>query len=377
MNTERLIEFRRDIHAHPELSNEERQTAAKVHAWLQELNIFHSIKEIGDTGIIAEYDSGKEGPHILLRAELDALPIEEINNFEYRSSKKHVSHMCGHDGHLTSLLGVALGLSMDELKKGKLSLLFQPGEENGTGAKAVLNDENVSFGPFDYVIAYHNLPGYPRHSIVVKDESFTAHVVSVIIQLNGKTSHAAEPELGFNPGMAVSDILALGDLMNNNDPERSDFFLVTPVHINMGDIAYGISAGHAEIHLTLRAWTKKMLKKKAYKLMHAIEEKAALHHIDCSYEWTHEFFANKNDAYVVETIREVARAHSFDLIERKMPFKWGEDFGLFTQHYKGAMFGIGSGEDHPALHNPDYDFPDEILDTAIKMFRGIVNRLMD
>lgn len=376
MSLNKLIEFRRLVHANPELSNQEFETGHRVLEFLKNCKPDEIIYPIGETGLLAEFKGGDDGPSVLLRAELDALPIEEINGFDHRSKTKDVSHMCGHDGHMTILLGVAEYLTKHPLDKGKVSLLFQPGEENGTGAKAVLSDDNHNIGPFDYVLALHNLPSYPLNQLVVKENSFTSHVISLVVKLHGKTAHAAEPELGINPASALPGILELCNRFTINNIDREDFFLVTPIHINVGEKAYGISAGYGEVHLTIRAWDSRHLKETSQQLLEGIEVIANNHSLNVEHEWIFEFFANQNNSDVVDTLRKVARLKGIDLTERKYPFKWGEDFGLFTQKYKGAMFGIGAGEDQPALHNPDYDFPDEIMGTAIDVFTGFINEVM-
>ena len=139
----------------------------------------------------------------------------------------------------------------------------------------------------------------------------------------------------------------------------------------MGEIAYGISAGYGEVRLTIRTWSEHIMEKLTSDLIKSIENVSDNHNMPISYSWTQEFYANQNDDQAVAIIKEAANNLSFDIFERKFPFKWGEDFGLFTQNFNGAMFGIGSGEKSPSLHNPDYDFPDEILPTAIQLFHQI------
>lgn len=379
MTTQDLKEFRRYIHKNPELSNEEVNTAHLIVERLRALNPGPAgiITGLGGHGVMAEFDSGIKGPSIMIRAELDALPIQEVSDIEHRSDVDNVSHMCGHDGHMSILLGLAQHFNKNRLQKGKLYLLWQPGEENGTGAKAIISDPKFENLNFDYVLALHNLPSYPLHEIVVRYESFTAHVISMIVRLNGKTSHAAEPEQGINPAGTIAEIIRISDLLNNNDVNSSDFFLVTPVYMTLGDKAYGISAGYGEVHLTLRAWDKETLQKKSSKLLHTIGEKAENAGVSLSHEWDYEFFANRNDKSTVDLIKEAAKEMDLGLTAREYAFKWGEDFGLFTQKFRGAMFGLGSGENQAALHNPDYDFPDELLETGVSIFSRIVQKIID
>ncbi len=368
---EELISLRKQLHLNPELSGQEIQTARRVVAYLKDCNPSEIIERVGGFGVVAIFDSGKPGPSIMFRADLDALPIQEVNTFAHSSKTEGVSHKCGHDGHTCVVLGLAGMLSDNPPKRGKVVLLFQPAEEDGMGAKAVLSDPRFQAIRPDYIFAFHNLPGYPLHQVVLRRGSFTSAVKSIIIKLKGKTAHAAEPEFGINPALPISEILQYAALLSNNEPERADFTLITPVHIAMGEIAYGISAGHGELRLTIRSWTQQQMDELAQQLVVGIQQIAEKHGIEITYSWTHEFSANKNNDQAIDMLETAAGELALDVLHRSTPFKWGEDFGLFTQHYNGAMFGIGSGEKCPALHNPDYDFPDEIMATGILMFHQI------
>lgn len=366
-----LTDFRKEVHQHPEVSCEEKETAKRVVNKLGQIDGIEVHDQIGGTGVVAIYDTGKEGKTILFRAELDALPIQEVNDFEYRSTVEEVSHKCGHDGHLTILLGLVHAIVKTPPDTGRVVFLWQPAEENGEGAKAIMADDWFQTIKPDMVIAMHNLPGYVRHKIVLRYHAFTASVKSIIIKLHGKTSHAAEPENGINPAWPIWKILKKSDELSNNDMERKDFCVITPIYINVGDIAYGISAGRGDLRLTIRTWDTKHMNQYCDELEKSIDEICRHFNIDYTTSWTQEFATNRNAKEVVDLIKEVAEESDYMIHERKFPFKWGEDFGLFTQNFKGAMFGIGSGEDTPALHNPDYDFPDELIPTGIDIFHKI------
>jgi metal-dependent amidase/aminoacylase/carboxypeptidase family protein len=202
-------------------------------------------------------------------------------------------------------------------------------------------------------------------------------VKSVVIQLNGKTAHAAEPEKGFNPANAIAKILDFTTKQTNNNPQTDDFFLTTPVHVNMGKVAYGISAGYGEVHLTLRSWSTDLMQKESDNLIKFVNNLCRKEHLSPSIIWLEEFYANNNNKTAVNLIKESAISNKLSVNEISTPFKWGEDFGLFTQRFKGAMFGLGAGENTPALHNPDYDFPDEITITGINLFHKIITKTIE
>jgi len=375
--TQDAVSLRRYLHAHPEISCEEEQISAYLKKLLQDTCSFDDLIEFEHYGIGVLFKGKSEGKRILVRGDFDALPIQEVNDFEYKSIYDGKSHKCGHDGHASILYTLARRFSINRPEKGDVVLIFQPAEENGEGAKGIINDPKFESIKPDYAVALHNLPGYAKHAIVVKEGAFTAAANSIIIKLEGKTSHAAEPELGINPAEAMAEITQEILAANQPDLSKNDFHIATPVYTTMGEKAYGVSAGYGELHFTLRAWDNHLMEAFEKECQRIAEKIANQFDLKVDISWTQEFFSNQNDKRVVEAIKATAQEESFQLITRDTPFKWGEDFGLFTEKYAGAMFGVGAGEDSPALHNPDYDFPDEIIDTAASMFVGIISKLQN
>ncbi len=371
---ENLIEIRKYLHANPELSEQEYETANFIYKHLQKTKA-NEVLKITDTAVVAVFEGKEKGKTTMLRADIDALPIQEINDFEHRSKTDNVSHKCGHDGHATVMLGVAQKLSENPISSGKVILLFQPAEENGKGASAALSSAYFENLAIDFVFAFHNLPGFPTNEIVIKEGPFTSNVSSMIIKLKGKTAHAAEPEMGYNPSVAIAKIVLEANKLVKNQPSEPDFFLITTVYSQLGELAYGISAGDGEVHFTIRAWDKDLFTKKVKLLEESIQQICDEEKLSLNISWTEEFDANLNDTKSVEIIETAANNSNLSITVLDNPFKWGEDFGLFTQKFKGAMFGIGAGEDTPALHNPDYDFPDEIIPTGVEMFYQITTEL--
>ncbi|HNU56357.1 MAG TPA: amidohydrolase [Flavobacteriales bacterium] len=370
----KLVYLRRELHAHPETAMEEEWTSQRIARYLEVLEPDVLLTKVGGTGILARFDGSKAGPDLLFRCELDALPIEEENTFQHRSTVEGRSHKCGHDGHMTVLCGLAERLAADRPKQGRVWLLFQPAEENGMGAKAVLADPRVADLRFDRVFALHNLPGVPQGTVRVRNNTFTAAVNSIVIQLKGRTSHAAEPEHGINPAEAMSMIITRALALANNVPSDPHMRVVTPVHALLGSKDYGISAGSAEVHLTLRCWTDEDLDALQRDVEQMAVEVARARQLELSIHYTQHFHANQNDPDTVDLVRAAVQAAGLHLSEADHPFKWGEDFGLFTQRFPGCMFGIGAGEDTPALHNPDYDFPDAIIPHGIAVFEQVIRQ---
>ncbi len=371
-----LVAFRRELHAHPETAGEEARTAQRVLDVLRPMNPDEVLTGLGGHGILATFGTPDQGPQVMVRCELDALAIAEQNDFAHRSTTAGRSHKCGHDGHMAIVAALAEKLSAERPPRGAVHLLYQPAEENGAGARAVLQDPRIKERHFDLVLALHNLPGYPLGAVVVRAGAFTASVNSMVIKLAGRTSHAAEPEHGLNPALAVAEILQQALALQHNDPAADGLRVVTVVHLNLGSPDYGISAGHAEIHLTVRCWTDHeldQLQDEIEKLARAVAERHALG-VEVEYCFT--FKANMNDAHAAALVEQAATATGHTLVPRPHPFKWGEDFGLFTARFKGCMFGLGAGEDTPALHNPDYDFPDELIPQGAELFHAAIGSFL-
>lgn len=371
-----LSAFRRELHAHPELAGEERETAQRILAVLKALKPDGLLTELGGTGLLATFGKDEAGPQVMVRCELDALAIPEVNDFEHRSVIPGKSHKCGHDGHMAILTGLAEKMSNKRPARGRVHLLYQPAEENGAGAASVLADPRMKDRHFDLVLALHNLPGYPLGSPVVRKGAFTASVNSLVITLQGRTSHAAEPEHGINPALAVAEILTGALALQHNVPTEDGLRVVTVVHVNLGSKDYGISAGNAEVHLTVRAWTDEELLLLEQDIEQLAHKTAAKHKLGIRINYCFTFKANRNDDAAAELVAGAVRATGHQLVQRDHPFKWGEDFGLFTAQYKGCMFGLGAGEDMPALHNPDYDFPDELIPHGIELFEAAVRSFL-
>lgn len=372
---EELIVFRKDLHQHPELSGHEEKTAEKIKIQLIKTSPTTLTEKIGGHGIAATFDYLKEGKHILFRADMDALPIQEINRFPHRSKNKGVSHKCGHDGHSTILVGLAQRLQKYPLHSGKVTLLFQPAEETGEGAKAVLNDSKFEQIKPDFAFALHNIPSYPKGQILCKSGSFNPSVISFIIRLKGKKAHAAQSENGINPAIAITSIINEVNQLNNFNLQDEKYLKATAIHVSLGSKDYGISASQAELHYTIRCKDEEKLdsaKKRIATIAQIISEDCKLKY---SIEWLHHFASSINHPEAVAHIKKVASNNHYDYTEMLTPFEWGEDFGLFTKSIPGAMFGLGAGIDTPELHQEDYDFPDDIIKYGVNMFYGIAKEI--
>ncbi len=372
-----LIQLRRHLHANPEIANEEKNTAEFFIKHLAKFKPDKIIEGIGGNGIAFIFNGKEIGPAILFRAELDALPIIEECEFEYKSKKMGVSHKCGHDGHMTILAGLVAKISGEKLERGKVIILFQPAEEIGEGAEKIINDEKFNEIKPDFAFALHNLPGYKLHEIIIKKNTFAAASVGMKISLKGKTSHAAHPENGISPADAVASIIQkFNALIGKIEQESFDFGLITIIHVNIGEIAFGTSPGDAEVYATLRANTDENLELVKSKCSKIVEEISKDEKLKFEITWTEAFPATVNNAEAVDAVKTAARQLNLNLNEINTPFRWTEDFGHFTKVSKAALFGLGAGLNTPQLHNPDYDFPDDLIPTGINIFHKIIKQIL-
>jgi len=372
-----LISFRQSLHQNPELSGYEEYTAEALKRTIIKFQPDEIIDNLGGYGVAFVFKGEGEGPTVLFRADMDALPINEINNLDYASRLSGVSHQCGHDGHMAIMVGVAEQISQNRPRKGKIVLLFQPAEETGEGAMAVLNDPNFSRIMPDLCFALHNVPGYPEGSIVVRQQIFSAASVGLIVKLDGKTSHAAEPEKGINPVKAMIEIIQNATNGNRNKNLYKDYVLTTVVHARLGERSFGTNPGHAELLLTLRAYNNEDMELLASNTENDILTICKKERLACKVTQTDVFPTTENNPALVKMVSELAKNKGMKVIAPLVPFPWAEDFSRFTHKFKSAFFGLGAGENHPKLHNSDYNFPDEIIPDGIKILTSIYEELLN
>ena len=371
---ENLIELRHILHAHPELSGHEALTNRVLNEWVKQTQPDLLIEKIGGYGLAAVYKGAKPGKRILIRGDIDALHIPEPNDIPYRSQNQGVSHKCGHDGHTTILCGLAQWLGEQRPDQGEVVLLFQPAEETGQGAQAILNDPQFEQIKPNVAYGLHNLPGYEKGHIMVRKGCFAAASFGLKLCFDGRTAHASQPETGHSP----SDLLAL--LIHNLEKKRELLKEVKPLttfvitHAILGEETFGVAPGHAEIWLTLRSYDDHNLEVMASQIIELSRAKAKDYLFDFSFS-EHEAFAATNcDDNCIQTIEQAAKNLELDLGYLDAPFRWSEDFGRFGSVCPIGFFGLGSGIEQPALHDPAFDFPDDILEIGMTMFWEIIRQ---
>lgn len=369
-----LSELRHKLHQIPEISGNEKETSALIRSYLQKLNPDQLFTFIGSYSLVAVFDSFKPGNTVIIRADIDAVPIDESRSaLDYKSNTPGISHKCGHDGHATILYGLAEYVSEIRPITGKVLLLFQAAEETGDGASSII-DDLAPFKP-DFCFGLHNLPGYPTGNIIIKDGIFASASEGMIITLKGIESHASEPEKGNNPAFALSEIIqeVLGYASGYND--GNDYSMITVTHASLGKPSFGISPSDSILMLTLRGSSDNHILKLKRQIKKLVNTVANNHKLDFQIDYSDAFPAVVNDSNALEYIRQSALDTGLSTLQPEVTFKWSEDFAHYRKICPSAFLGIGAGTDCIPVHNPDYDFPDEIIPTGVEIWKAIYSKL--
>ena len=371
-----LTKFRRQLHRHPELSGEEVETARTITSALKLMSPTKILTGLGGHGVAAVFDSGATGPTVLFRAELDALPIEERNDIAWSSLIAGKSHTCGHDGHMTMLLALGRMIVRNPIAKGRVILMFQPSEENGSGAKAVISDPKYSEIQADWAFAIHIEPGRPFGYVATCPGLINCASLGLGIKLIGKTSHAAEPGDGISPTRAIAKLIPVLEAFGLGGELDNSFQLVTITHIQIGQPSFGVAPGDGIIYTTLRAVTDEQLvsiEASARNLALTIAEEYGL---EVEFFQSDIFAASVNDQDAYQVAVKAMNAIGVIHGDIGVPMKASEDFGVFGWNSKTAMLCLGPGEEYPALHNPNYDFSDDLIPIGSAIFERITRDLL-
>jgi amidohydrolase len=371
-----LAEVRRRLHTLAERSNEERRTAEFVRQQLEACEPDTLLTELGGHGVAAVFDGRDDGPTVVLRCDLDALPMAGTLDVEHRATDPNTAHTCGHDGHVTVQIGVARALANERPERGRVVLLFQPAEETGEGARAVLDDPRFAELAPSRAVAFHNLPGRPLGEVTLRDGPFASASIGMIVLLTGVSSHAAEPHMGRSPVAAAASIAQSIEAAPQRATALEEGVQATVVGIEVGGTAFGTSPGSGRVMATLRAHRSEAMRALRDSCESMARGLAAAHGLDCDVTWTDHFPATENEPALVRVVERAARATGLDVRWAEHPFSWSEDFGHFTSSTRGVLFGLGSGVDQPPLHHPDFDFPDDLLEPAVRLFVAALPELL-
>lgn len=368
-----LTDWRRELHRFPEVSGEERETAARVVAALGATRPDQVVTGLGGHGVAAVWQGDGPGETVLFRAELDALPIDEVGQPDWRSTIQGKGHMCGHDGHMAILLALARLISRKRPATGRVVLLFQPAEENGAGAAAVLADPRYPVLKPDWAFALHNLPGLAFGHATLRAGTMMCASQGMRVQLTGKTAHASMPESGTSPVHAVARLIPALLALGPGGTLTPDFRMVTITHARVGEAAFGISPGYGEVWAKLRTRENGPMAALRAEAEELVRTEAGRDGLAVSFVTQDDFAATVNDGDAITRLVSALDALSIPHTDDNLPLRGSEDFGRFgVDGTKMAMMFIGSGEKHPQLHNPDFDFPDALIALGARLFQRVM-----
>ena len=365
-NYELAKKLRRELHQHPELSNEEVWTKQYLMDFLKA----NTTLELVDKGnwFYAIYRAGADKPNIAFRADFDALPLDEVIELPWASKIPGKAHKCGHDGHSATLAGFALEVDQEGADQ-NIFFLFQPAEETGDGA--VQCTELIKEHQIDEIYGYHNMSGQPYKSIGIIDGTIMCASKGMTIHFEGAPAHASQPETGNNPSFAIGNIL--GAIPGFIAPEtHKGLILCTVVQIDVGEKAFGLAASKGDLRMTIRALYEEEMERLQENLENLAKEQAEEFGLKVSFEYNDEFPETANHKENADKIRLVAKEKGMELVELKEAARPSEDFGHYTKLTKGAFFFIGNGEDYPHIHNTAFDFRDELIETGVELYKGLV-----
>ena len=372
-----LTDWRRELHRFPEVSGQEAETAARVTAALAGTRPDQVMTGLGGHGVAAIWNGAAPGETLLFRAELDALPIEELGQPAYRSTIEGRSHMCGHDGHMTILMALARLISRKRLATGRVILMFQPAEEDGSGAAKVLADPRYPTLKPDWAFALHNMPGLPFGHATLRVGTMMCASQGLRIQLTGKTAHASMPETGISPVAAVARLIPALLALGPGGPLSETFRMVTITHARIGEAAFGISPGYGEVWVKLRTREDGPMAALRTEAEALVRAEAARDGLAVSFVTRDDFAATVNDAGAITRLVSAMDALNIPHGDDHLPLRGSEDFGRFgVEGTRMAMMFVGSGEKHPQLHNPDYDFPDGLIPLGARLFQRVMTDIL-
>ena len=389
-----LTAFRRDLHAHPELGFEEVRTAGRVAEALRLFGCDEVHTGIGKTGVVAlvrgarPVGNGAQSPlqamgdgqkvHAIgLRADMDALPMCEENDFAWRSAKNGLMHGCGHDGHTTMLLGAARYLAQARDFAGTAVLIFQPGEEGYAGAKAMIEDGLFERFPVDAVYAMHNWPNLPAGTFGVNPGPMMAAADRVEITINGKGGHGAHPYMAVDPVLVAAHIITAAQSLVSRNVNPLDSAVVSLCAVQAGDLgAFSVIPRQARLMGTVRSFRHEVQDMIEERLGRLVESVAVGLGATAVLDYHRVYPATINTPDEANFAADIATSLvGPQRVVRDLPPSMGaEDFSFMLQNRPGAYLRIGQGSDDSScfLHNSRYDFNDEILPLGSALFASLV-----
>lgn len=373
-NNSKYMSWRKQLHSIPELAYKENETSDFIAEKLKSFGI-PIVRGLGKTGLVGTIRSGNSDRSIGLRADMDALPINELNTFKHKSKHSGVMHACGHDGHSATLLAAAEYLSINRNFDGTVYLIFQPAEEGEAGAKAMIDDGLFQDFPMESVYAIHNWPGLAIGEIAMRSGPIMAAMDVFEIKIIGKGGHAALPHLVIDPiPVGAQVILALQNIVSRN-LSPTDTAVVSVTQLHAGD-AWAVVPKEIVLKGTVRSFTPRVQKLIEQRMKEITSGICTAN--NCDFNWWYEkrFPPTVNSSAETELAAKAARSVcGNESVNANVEMVTGsEDFGYMLQEKPGcyAFLGNGPGEGGCMLHSAHYDFNDEIIPVGASYFVQLV-----
>lgn len=372
-----LAEWRHYLHMHPESAFEETGTAGFVADQLTRMGLDVQTG-IGGTGVVASLKAGGGDGVIGLRADMDAINLQEVGEHPYSSVNRGKMHACGHDGHTATLLGAAALLSERKNFNGTVRFIFQPAEEPGKGAQAMMDDGLFERFPVDEIYGLHNMPSLPTGAIHTKVGGIMASEDNFTIHVKGKGGHASSPHMGIDPLVTASEIIVALQTVVSRSANPLDPAVVSCTEIHTDGIHNAIPS-NVEILGDTRSFSPAMQNLIEQRMKSICEGICGMNGAGCEFKYTHEFAPTVNWEQCVKTAAQAAvNVVGSELTNANCePWMASEDFGTFLQKVPGCFVFLGSGDcgkgtDNIALHNSQFDYNDKVLETGAEFFAELI-----
>ena len=372
-NHERVVQWRRHFHQHPELSFEEFDTSDYIAKELSAIG-YEVRRNVGGTGLTADLQTGTPGTVIAFRADMDALPILEETGLPFESEKAGLMHGCGHDGHMAVLLGTAALLyQMKEALQGTIRFIFQPGEEANGGAKCVMNDGGLKNPDIEGIFGLHMMPDLPCGTIGIKAEHLSATDDEFFIRIHGKSAHSSEPELGVNAVVVAAHVVtALDSILSNNvGPFQVATFSICQIQ---GGEAINVIPDSVEMKGMIRCVEEGDKLKIRARMQELVTHTASAFGGVGEIEFIPGFPSVNNDGVLTNVVIEAAEQvlkESADVYRIERPHLGSEDFAYYQQAVPGVMFMLGCAQEESetgSLHSPILNINEDALLYGVEIF---------
>jgi hippurate hydrolase len=373
-----FIQLRRDIHAHPELGLSEFRTSELIARKLTQWG-YTVTRGLAGTGLVGQLRRGQGTRRLGLRADMDALPIQETTGLPHASTFDGVMHACGHDGHTAMLLAAAEHLALHGAFSGTLNLIFQPAEEHPGGAQLMIQDGLFDRFPCDAIYAMHNMPGVPQGHLVFVDGPAMASSDDVTIHITGKGGHGAMPHRATDPIVAASSIvLALQTIVSRNvDPLMTAVITVGAFHAGQ---ANNVIPAQATLELSVRSLDREVRDLLEQRIRALVQAQAESFGLKAEVIYQRDYPVLVNTPAETQLAREVGLRllGAEQVVSQGRPLTGSEDFAFMLDHCPGSylMIGNGAGEGSCMVHNPGYDFNDDNIGVGAAFWVALTERFL-